>query len=87
MKDWLVYGIGFLAQLMFSSRLIIQWLRSEKAKEVKTPTIFWKLSLLGAIFFFHLRIFKRRYCNNDRSGFDLFCLLQKSTIKRALERF
>ncbi|SDR96238.1 Uncharacterized N-terminal domain of lipid-A-disaccharide synthase [Gillisia sp. Hel1_33_143] len=52
MKDWLVYGIGFLAQLMFSSRLIIQWLRSEKAKEVKTPTIFWKLSLLGAIFFF-----------------------------------
>jgi len=52
MTDWLIYGIGFLAQLMFSSRLIIQWLRSEKAKEVQTPTIFWKLSLLGAIFFF-----------------------------------
>lgn len=52
MTDWLIYGIGFLAQLMFSWRLINQWLLSEKAKEVKTPTIFWKLSLLGAIFFF-----------------------------------
>ncbi len=49
---WVVYGIGFLAQLCFSARLITQWFLSEKANKVKTPTIFWQLSLLGAILFF-----------------------------------
>ena len=40
MKDWLIYSIGFLAQILFSSRLIIQWITSEKQRKVITPTTF-----------------------------------------------
>ena len=58
MSNWLIYGIGFLAQLLFSIRLINQWFLTEKAEKIKTPTLFWKLSLFGSILLFiygHLR--------------------------------
>lgn len=52
MNSWLVFSIGFLAQGLFSSRLIVQWLVSEKQQKVITPTIFWLLSLAGSIVLF-----------------------------------
>ena len=52
MNDWTIYSIGFLAQLLFSIRLISQWFLSEKAKKVKTPTLYWKISLLAALLLF-----------------------------------
>ena len=52
MKDWIIYSIGFLAQILFSGRLFIQWIVSEKNKRVITPTIFWKLSLLASFLLF-----------------------------------
>lgn len=48
----MIYIIGFLAQLLFSARLLLQWIMSEKAKKVVSPSIFWKLSLLGAYLLF-----------------------------------
>ena len=36
MKDWIIYSIGFLAQILFSGRLIIQWINSEKSKRIIT---------------------------------------------------
>ncbi|MCM5664413.1 lipid-A-disaccharide synthase N-terminal domain-containing protein [Galbibacter mesophilus] len=52
MSHWLVYAVGFLAQLLFSGRLIFQWLASEKAKKVETPSLFWVLSLLASFLLF-----------------------------------
>ena len=52
MSDWIVYSIGFLAQIMFSGRLILQWMLSEKSKKVLAPSIFWKLSLLASFLLF-----------------------------------
>ena len=52
MSDWLIYSIGFLAQILFSSRLIIQWITSEKQKRVITPTLFWTLSLTASFLLF-----------------------------------
>ena len=52
MSNWLIYSIGFLAQILFSSRLIIQWFYSEKQKRVITPTIFWTLSLFASFLLF-----------------------------------
>lgn len=45
----MIYIIGFLAQLFFSARLLLQWILSEKAKRVVSPTIFWVLSLVGSL--------------------------------------
>mgnify|MGYP001031332166 FL=1 len=52
MSNWIIYSIGFLAQILFSSRLIIQWLTSEKQKQVTTPTLFWSLSLIASFLLF-----------------------------------
>ncbi|PWK18660.1 lipid-A-disaccharide synthase N-terminal domain-containing protein [Xanthomarina spongicola] len=52
MDSWIIYSIGFLAQILFSSRLIIQWLTSEKKKQVSTPTLFWSLSLIASFLLF-----------------------------------
>ncbi|WP_037317326.1 lipid-A-disaccharide synthase N-terminal domain-containing protein [Salegentibacter sp. Hel_I_6] len=51
-SSWFVYAIGFLAQLLFSARLVMQWIKSEKTKKIETPTLFWKLSLQGAVLLF-----------------------------------
>lgn len=48
-SPWWIYTVGFLAQLLFSGRLILQWLLSEKHRKVLTPSTFWWMSL-GASF-------------------------------------
>ena len=47
-EDWGIYLIGFLAQLLFSARLLLQWLLSEKSRKVQSPGIYWILSIAGA---------------------------------------
>lgn len=48
----MIYIIGFLAQACFSARLLLQWILSEKARQVVSPSIFWKLSILGSYLLF-----------------------------------
>lgn len=52
MSNWIIYSIGFLAQTLFSSRLIIQWITSERQRRVITPSLFWVLSLLASFLLF-----------------------------------
>ena len=47
-NGYLIFGIGFLAQIFFSGRILCQWILSERAKEVVSPTIFWVLSIAGS---------------------------------------
>lgn len=49
---WLIYGIGALAQLLFSGRTLLQWVISERNKKVLTPALFWKLSLVASFLLF-----------------------------------
>lgn len=44
----LLYAIGFLAQLFFSARILLQWILSERAKEVVSPSIYWILSIIAS---------------------------------------
>ena len=50
MENFIIYSIGFLSQVLFFGRTIIQWIMSEKAKRVLSPTIFWEISLVACIF-------------------------------------
>ena len=52
MENLWIYAIGLLAQALFSARMLVQWLRSEKAHKVVNPTLFWVLSLLASLIFF-----------------------------------
>ena len=48
----MIYVIGFLAQVFFSSRILLQWILSERAKKVISPAIFWQLSIVGSYLLF-----------------------------------
>lgn len=44
---WLVFGV--LAQLIFGSRFILQWIASERAGKSVMPLSFWFLSIAGGL--------------------------------------
>ena len=48
MSQFLIFTIGFLAQILFSARLLVQWIASERAKKVLSPLLFWQLSMAAA---------------------------------------
>jgi len=48
MNNILIYGIGFLGQVLFFSRTIIQWFKSENEGEIISPVIFWQLILVAS---------------------------------------
>ena len=47
-QSLLVLSIGFLAQAFFSARMLVQWILSERARQVLSPSLFWIFSVAGA---------------------------------------
>lgn len=45
-KLWL--GIGFVGQMFFTMRFLVQWVYSEMRKKSIIPTAFWYLSIVGS---------------------------------------
>jgi lipid-A-disaccharide synthase-like uncharacterized protein len=41
--------VGMLGQLLFTGRMLVQWLVSEKSKRSVVPTAFWWMSLTGGL--------------------------------------
>ena len=41
-------GLGLLGQVLFTGRMVVQWLASEKEKRSVVPTSFWWMSLGGS---------------------------------------
>ena len=44
---WVAFGFG--AQALFMSRMVVQWLASERARASVVPVSFWVLSMLGGL--------------------------------------
>jgi lipid-A-disaccharide synthase-like uncharacterized protein len=44
---WL--AVGLLGQLCFTSRFLIQWIASERAKRSIVPEAFWYFSIIGGV--------------------------------------
>lgn len=51
-SHWIVYTVGFAAQLFFAGRTLFQWLDSESKREVTSPSAYWGLSVAGAFLMF-----------------------------------
>jgi lipid-A-disaccharide synthase-like uncharacterized protein len=48
--DWSVWkAVGWLGNIVFFTRFLVQWYATEKKKRVVVPTAFWWLSLAGAL--------------------------------------
>ena len=57
--DTIWMGVGFLGQFLFGCRFIVQWLRSEKARQSVVPKSFWYLRLLGGAVLLVYAIYRR----------------------------
>jgi lipid-A-disaccharide synthase-like uncharacterized protein len=44
---WTLFGLA--GNAVFSSRFLVQWLHSERAKRVVVPSVFWHLSFWGSL--------------------------------------
>lgn len=44
---WLAFG--YTAQMLFTGRMLVQWIASEKKKSSVVPVVFWWLSLFGGL--------------------------------------
>jgi lipid-A-disaccharide synthase-like uncharacterized protein len=44
---WL--GVGFLGQVLFTARFLVQWIASEKKRQSVVPVHFWYFSLGGGL--------------------------------------
>lgn len=49
MNNYLIYSLGFVAQILFFTRTIAQWFKSEQAGKVISPVVYWQISLGGSI--------------------------------------
>ncbi len=49
MNAYFIFGLGFFAQMLFFTRTIVQWFKSEKEGEVISPVIYWQISLFASI--------------------------------------
>ena len=48
MNGWAIEAVGLLAQALFSGRMIVQWVMSERAHKVVSPVIFWQMSMVAS---------------------------------------
>jgi lipid-A-disaccharide synthase-like uncharacterized protein len=59
--EWGVWKmIGWVGNLTFFSRFIVQWYATEKSKQVVVPVAFWWLSLGGTLLLFSYALFYER---------------------------
>ena len=63
-------GIGLSGQLLFTGRMLVQWLTSEKSRRSIVPVSFWWMSLLGATMLLIYFIWRR----------DIVGILGQSTV-------
>lgn len=52
--------VGWLGNLVFFSRFLVQWYATEKRRSVVIPPAFWWLSLAGALLLFSYALFYQR---------------------------
>ena len=87
MNDWLIYCIGFIAQILFSSRLIIQWITSEKHQKVITPTLFWTLSLIASFLLFIYGYLRDDFAIMLGQGLTYFIYIRNLQLQGEWEKF
>jgi lipid-A-disaccharide synthase-like uncharacterized protein len=64
--------IGFLGQVLFGVRFVIQWLATEKKRESVIPIAFWYFSLAGGLVLFIYSIYRRDPVFIAGQGLGLF---------------
>lgn len=48
----MIFALGLTSQVLFFLRTLVQWILSERARKVISPSIYWVLSLMASYLFF-----------------------------------
>jgi lipid-A-disaccharide synthase-like uncharacterized protein len=56
--DWLVL-LGFVAQSLFATRFLVQWIASERAGRSVIPVAFWLFSIGGSLLMLTYSLYRR----------------------------
>jgi lipid-A-disaccharide synthase-like uncharacterized protein len=54
---WL--ALGFVGQVAFSGRFVVQWIASERAGRSVVPVLFWGLSIVGSLLLLAYALYRR----------------------------
>jgi lipid-A-disaccharide synthase-like uncharacterized protein len=53
------YVVGFVGQFIFMMRFVVQWIATERKKQVVVPLAFWYLSLVGSLITIVYAVYRR----------------------------
>ena len=83
MTSFWITAIGLMAQGLFSARLIVQWLKSEKEGKVVSPTIFWQLSLCASFLLIIYGVLRNDIIIIAGQAFGYFIYIRNLRFKHA----
>jgi lipid-A-disaccharide synthase-like uncharacterized protein len=89
----LVVIIGFLGQLLFTARFLVQWIASERAGRSVVPVLFWYFSIGGGLILFAYALYRGDPVFIIGQGFGTFIYVrnlmliakEKKKVRRGLE--
>jgi lipid-A-disaccharide synthase-like uncharacterized protein len=73
--DWWV-ALGFLAQILFTMRFIVQWIASERAGRSVIPMAFWGFSIGGGLLLLTYALYRRDPVFIAGQAFGVFVYLR-----------
>jgi lipid-A-disaccharide synthase-like uncharacterized protein len=56
--QWIVL-LGYVAQIMFTMRFVVQWIASERARKSVIPVAFWFFSIGGGVLLLVYALYRR----------------------------
>jgi lipid-A-disaccharide synthase-like uncharacterized protein len=83
MNNYWIIAIGFIAQALFAARLIVQWIKSEKAGRVLSPTLFWHLSLVASFLLIIYGVLRKDIVIIGGQVFSYFIYIRNLRFKKA----
>jgi len=73
--DWWVL-VGFIAQILFTMRFLVQWIASERVGKSVIPLAFWWFSIGGGLLLFVYALYRRDPVFIAGQGFGVFVYLR-----------
>ncbi|HVM51304.1 MAG TPA: lipid-A-disaccharide synthase N-terminal domain-containing protein [Candidatus Acidoferrum sp.] len=84
--DWSVWKVvGWLGNVLFTSRFLVQWYATERRKRVVVPGAFWWLSLAGSLVLLSYSVHKRDSVFIFAYGFSWIPYIRNLVIQRRHE--
>ena len=81
---WVLFG--FIAQVMFMARFLVQWIASERARRSVVPTAFWFFSNAGGTLLLIYAIYREDPVFILGQGAGLFIYIRNLTLIRRERR-